>query len=103
MPAAVLAEGLFSGHVGRDSHVRRMLDLVRIVDVNELVGLAAGELRRQATFGGARPQPSGVDAIVAAAADGVGAEALVVTSDAGDIGALLVHADSAAQVKILAV
>lgn len=101
LPAAVLAEGLLTGHPGRDHHVRRLLNLVKVCDVDELLGLAAGKLRTLAIAGGARPPPSGVDAIVAAVADAAGVDVQVITSDPKDMAALLAHADYPDRVTLL--
>lgn len=101
LPAAVLAEGLLTGHAGRDHHVRRLLSLVKVRNVDELLGLAAGKLRTQAIAGRAKRPPSGVDAIVAAVADAAGGEVRLVTSDPDDIAALLAHADHPGRVAIL--
>lgn len=86
VPAAVLAEGVLTGHVGHDYHVRRLLTYVSVSDVDEQTGYAAGDLRQSAIDAGAEPPPSGVDAIVIAEADARAAteEVLVVTSDVDD-------------------
>jgi len=69
VPAAVLAEGVLTGNVGHDYHVRRLLELTKVTDVAEELGYAAGALRQEAIRVGFVPPPSGVDAIVAAEAD----------------------------------
>lgn len=102
-PAAVLAEGLLTGHPGRDHHVLTLLKLIAVRDVDEFLGLAAGRLRTQAIGGRAKPQPSGVDAIVAATADGAGDDVQLITSDPGDMTALLAHADHSSRVSVLRV
>lgn len=101
LPAAVHAEGLLTGHPGRDHKVRQLLGLVNVRDVDELLGLAAGRLRTLAIAGGAKPSPSGVDAIVAAVADAAGDDVTLVTSDPDDMAALLAHADNPDRVAIL--
>lgn len=83
--------------------MRKLLSLVSVRDVDRLTGMAAGRLRSQAIAGGAKTPPSGVDAIVAAVADGVGDDVQLVTSDPGDMAALLAHADHPARVTILSV
>jgi hypothetical protein len=93
----VLAEGLFTGHQGHDFHLRRLLAVVDVVDIDRDFGLTAGRLR-QAAFGtGAGLQPSGVDAIVIAAAEARSAQedVVVITSDVDDLtllGSLCDHA-----------
>ncbi len=105
LPAAVLAEGLLTGHPGRDHHVRRLLSLLMVADVTETLGLVAGELRTGAIRGGAHRPPSGVDAIVVAVADSNAAhdDVEIVTSDTDDIAALLVSGRHAARVSIIRV
>ena len=103
VPAAVLAESVFSGHVGRDHHVRGLLETVDVIDVDEDTGYAAGALRKEAIEGGVDPPPSGVDAIVAAMAD-VRARAddvLIVTSDHDDLELLAASAENARRLTIL--
>lgn len=92
LPTAVLAEGVLTGHPGRDHHVRRLLGLVSFDDIGEAVGHAAGRLRTAATRADADPPPSGVDAMVVAVADQRAStdDVLVVTSDSDDIEALAV-------------
>lgn len=102
VPAAVLAEGVFTGHVGRDHHMHRLLDAVDIVAVDRLIGLAAGGLRSATLASGVDPPPSGVDAIVAAVADARAAHdaVVVLTSDASDLRALVDAGEHAARVAI---
>ncbi len=69
LPAAVLAESVVSGHPGHDFHAQRLLGMLNIIAVDAPLGHAAGALRRAAIAGGQDPPPSGVDTIVAAAAD----------------------------------
>ena len=106
VPAAVLAEGVLTGHPGHDFHVRRLLELVHVTIVDEELGYAAGSLRHGAiSDGGARPAPSGVDAIVAALANacGAGDDVVVVTSDGEDIEMLVSFGDHAARVSVTVV
>jgi predicted nucleic acid-binding protein len=90
LPAAVLAESVLNGHPGHDFHVQRLLEMLNITDVDAPLGHAAGALRRAAIAAGQDPRPSGVDAMVVAAADERAAndEVLFVTSDADDFGLL---------------
>jgi hypothetical protein len=69
VPAAVLAEGVFTGQVGHDHHVRQLLRDVDIATTVEAIGYTAGLLRQNAIVAGMDPAPSGVDAVVAAEAD----------------------------------
>lgn len=87
VPAAVLAEGVLTGHVGHDFHVRRLLELVDVADVDEELGYAAGAIRQEAVRGGIAPVPSGVDAIVVATADAHAAhnDVQIITSDDDDL------------------
>jgi predicted nucleic acid-binding protein len=105
VPSAVLAEGVLTGHVGHDYHVRRLLELANVADVDEELGHAAGALRQEAIRSGFAPPPSGVDAIVAAEADarGGGEDVQIITSDGGDfelLSSLVVHADRLAVVVV---
>ncbi len=102
MPAAVLAEGLLTGHPGRDYHVRRLLEFVAIDSVDEHLGFAAGQLRTQCRRAGTDPPPSGIDAIVVALADAhaVRDEVLIVTSDPEDITALAIHTTTPHRLKV---
>lgn len=102
LPSSVLAEGLLSGHPGRDYHVRRLLEVVDIADVDEELGYAAGLLRRRAMRAGADPAPSGVDATVVAFADRRAAndEVLIVTSDPEDIEALAIFTNHPQRLSI---
>lgn len=100
--AAVLAEGLLSGHPGRDHHMRRLLGLLRVTAVDEQLGLAAGSLRFQALHNGARPAPSGVDALVVALADRRAAadEVVIYTTDRHDIEILSIYARHRAVISV---
>jgi predicted nucleic acid-binding protein len=103
VPAAVLAEGVFSGHVRRDHHVRGLLKTVDVLDVDPDTCYAAGALRQEAIAGGVDPPPSGVEAIVAATAD-VRARAddvVIVTSDPDDLELLAAGADNPRRLTIL--
>ena len=98
LPAAVLAEGVLTGHPGHDFHVQRLLEVLDITSVEAFTGHAAGALRRAAIAGGKDPPPSGVDALVVAAANARAAhtEVVIVTSDRDDfemLGSLAANAD----------
>lgn len=101
MPAAVLAEGVLAGRGGRDHHVRQLLAVVGIRPVDEVLGYAAGDLRRAAVQGGSRRNPSGVDAIVAAAANVAGDDAMIITGDRDDMKALLATAANRDRIKLV--
>jgi predicted nucleic acid-binding protein len=105
LPAAVLAESVLTGRAGRDYQVQRLLELVRIVDVDASMGHAAGALRRAAIDAGMKPPPSGVDTVVVAAADARATHdnVLIVTSDHGDFGILGSVSRNAARLSVLAV
>lgn len=103
LPAAVLAESVLTGHAGHDFHVRRLLDVVNIADVDASTGHAAGALRRAAMGAGMKPPPSGVDTVVAAAADARAAhdDVLIVTSDDDDFQMLGSLATNASRLSVL--
>ena len=103
--SAVLAEGLLTGHPGRDHRVARFLAIVEIADVDEPLGLGAGRLRTRALGDGASPAPSGVDALVVAEADRRAAteEVLIVTSDEDDLSALAGFGHHVDRISILGV
>lgn len=105
VPAAVLAESVLSGHAGHDYHVRRLLDVVNISDVDAVTGHAAGALRRAAIGAGLKPPPSGVDVVVAATADARAAQedVVIATSDYGDFQMLGSLTTNAAQLSVLSV
>ena len=105
LPAAVLAESVLTGHAGHDYHVQRLLDIVTIADVDASTGHAAGALRRAAMGAGIKPPPSGVDTVVAAAADARASndDVLIVTSDDGDFQLLGSLATNAARLSVLLV
>jgi len=101
----VLAEGVLTGNVGHDYHVRRLLELSDVTDVAEELGYAAGALRQEAIRGGFDPPPSGVDAIVAAEADARagGDDVQIITSDGGDFELLASFGTNAARLSLLVV
>ncbi len=105
VPAAVLAEGILTGQVGRDYHVRRLLDLAHVAEVDEELGYAAGALRQDAIRAGLQPSPSGVDAVVAAQADDLaaGGDVQIVTSDNDDMELLASFAEHAERLTVVAV
>lgn len=105
LPAAVLAESVLTGHAGHDYHVRRLLDVVDIAEVDASMGHAAGALRHAAMDAGMEPPPSGVDTMVAAAADASAAhdDVVIVTSDDGDLEMLGSLATNAARLSVLVV
>ncbi len=105
LPAAVLAESVLTGHAGHDFHVRRLLEVVNIADVDSSTGHAAGSLRLASMGAGMKPPPSGVDTLVAAAADARAAhdDVLIVTSDSGDFQMLGTLAANAARLSVLVV
>lgn len=101
----MLAESVLTGHAGHDYHVRRLLDVVNITDVDASTAHAAGALRRGAIGAGVKPCPSGVDAVVAAAADSRAAtdDVLILTSDGGDFEVLASRCSHAARLSLLVV
>ncbi len=105
LPAAVLAESVLTGHPGHDYQVQRLLEVVNVADVDAQSGHAAGGLRRAAMSAAMKPPPSGVDTIVAAAADAHAANehVLIVTSDGDDFQMLGSLATNAARLSVLAV
>lgn len=105
LPAAVLAESVLTGHAGHDFHVRRLLEVANIADVDESTGHAAGALRLASMGAGMKPPPSGVDSVVAAAADARAGhdDVLVVTSDGGDFQMLGSLATNAGRLSVLVV
>jgi hypothetical protein len=104
VPAAVLAEGVFNGHVGHDHHVRQLLTHVNIAPVDEPLGYTAGALRQSAIGAGMDPPPSGVDAVVAAEADtrAAGDDVRIITTDDDDLELLASLAINAARLSVLA-
>jgi predicted nucleic acid-binding protein len=102
----MMAEGLFTGRVGHDYAVNRLLREVDAVDVDQRLGLAAGALRQEAMRAGPDdPPPSGVDAIVAALADSrASADSVrILTSDLEDLQLLASLGANADRVSVLAV
>ncbi|HEX4820119.1 MAG TPA: hypothetical protein VFV00_07915 [Acidimicrobiales bacterium] len=104
VPAAVLAEGVLTGHVGHDHHVRQLLALVDVADTTEAIGYSAGSLRQGAIAAGPQPAPSGVDAVVAAEADARAAneDVQIITSDDDDLELLASLATNAERLSVLA-
>lgn len=104
-PAAVLAESVFTGNIGHDDHVRRLLAVVDITAVEAAVGHVAGATRRAATGDGLDPAPSGVDVIVVAEADTRAArdDVRMVTSDGGDVEVLASLAANARRLSLVIV
>jgi len=102
MPAAVLAEGVLTGHPGRDYHTQRLLTFVDTQPVDEDLGHSAGKLRVMARRSGANPLPSGVDAMVVAFADSRAAnnDVVIITSDPDDLRALATHADHTRRIHV---
>jgi predicted nucleic acid-binding protein len=105
VPAAVLAESVFTGNPGHDFHVRRLLELVAVDPVDEALGHAAGSLRRAAMGSGLHPPPSGVDSVVAAAADARAShdEVTILTTDGGDFQMLGALTNNAGRLSVLVV
>jgi len=105
LSAAVLAESVLTGHAGHDFHVRRLLEVVNIADVDASTGHAAGALRLASMGAGMKPPPSGVDTAVAAAADARAAhdDVVIVTSNGGDFQMLGSLATNAARLSVLVV
>jgi hypothetical protein len=101
----VLAEGVLTGHIGHDYHVRRLLALAHVVDVDVELGYAAGTLRQEAIGAGFDPPPSGVDAVVAAEADDLatGEDVQIITTDGDDMELLASLAEHAGRLTVLAV
>lgn len=104
VPAAVLAEGVLTGHVGYDHHVRQLLALVAVAATTEAIGYSAGSLRQGAIAAGLRPAPSGVDAVVAAEADARAAneDVRILTSDDDDLELLASLATNVERLSVLA-
>ena len=104
VPAAVLAEGVLTGRVGHDHHVRQLLGLVDVAATAEAIGYSAGSLRQGAIAAGLQPAPSGVDAVVAAEADARAAneDVQIITSDDDDLELLASLAANAERLSVLA-
>lgn len=80
--------------------------LIAVLDTGGVEGLApAGALRRAAMGAGMKPPPSGVDAVVAAAADARAehGDVVIVTSDHGDFQMLGSLATNAPRLSVLVV
>lgn len=105
VPAAVLAEGVLRGHPGHDYHVQRLLEITSVAVVDQSLGQAAGQLRRTAIGKRRKSVPSGVDAVVVAAADthAASAEVVIVTSDRDDIEVLCSSATNGDRLSVLVV
>ena len=105
LPAAVLAESVHTGHAGHDFHVRRLLEVLNIADVDASIGYAAGALRLASMAAGMKPPPSGVDVVVAAVADARAKhdDVLIVTSHDGDFQMVGSLATNAARLSVLVV
>ena len=101
----MLAEGVLTGHVGHGYHVRRLLDLAYVADVDEELGYSAGALRQAAIRAGFDPPPSGVDAVVAAEADDLanGDDVQIITSDGDDVELLASLAEHAGRLAVVVV
>ncbi|HUP86437.1 MAG TPA: hypothetical protein VM143_12285 [Acidimicrobiales bacterium] len=84
LPAAVLAESVLTGHARHDFHVRRLLDVVNIPDVDASTAHAAGSLRLASMGAGMKPPP-------------------FVTSDDGEFEMLGSLATNAARLSVLVV
>lgn len=98
VPAAVLAEGVFTGHPGHDLHVGRLLAVIEVAPLDRDLGLEAGALRGQALREQPDNLPSAVDAVVVAVADALAArdDVVMITSDPDDLellGSFAEHAD----------
>lgn len=104
VPAAVLAEGVFTEHVGHDHHVRQLLSYTYIAATAEPIGYSAGTLRQGTIAAGVDPAPSGVDAVVAAEADAraVNEHVQIITSDDDDLELLASLATNAERLFVLA-
>lgn len=96
VPAVVLTEALTGDH-RRNFHVNRLLEARQAREVDETQAREAARLR---TATGRAGSISSVDANVAAAA-GARPDAVVLTSDPGDLGALAKH--TASPIAIVAV
>lgn len=93
VPAVVLTEALTGDH-WRDVHANRLLQTCQIRDVDESQSRDAARLR---TATGRAGTISAVDALVAALA-ARSSDAVVLTSDPQDLGALVQHASPAIRV-----
>lgn len=73
----------------RDAAVHRIVKAIRLVEVSERIGFAAGRLRASATAARRKPRDLTVDAVVAATALVLPAPVVVLTSDPDDLRLLL--------------
>jgi predicted nucleic acid-binding protein len=98
IPAAALAE-VITGRAKTDAPIERLIKQVgNTLDCGERLAKAAGVLRTKAVRRKKLP-PSGIDAIVAAATVAC-QPSIVLTTDADDVGALLVAAELATVIRI---
>lgn len=93
VPSVVLAEALTGDH-RRDFATNRLLHACQIRDVTELQAREAARLR---TATRRASDISATDAVVMAVAESV-SDAVVLTSDPGDLGALAAHTTAAVTV-----
>lgn len=73
----------------RDVAVHRIVKAIRLVEVTERIGFAAGRLRGAASPVRRKPRDLTVDAVVAATALALPPPVVVLTSDPGDLRLLL--------------
>ena len=98
IPAAALAE-VITGRAKNDAPIERLIKQVgNTMDCGETLAKAAGVLRTKAIRRKKLP-PSGIDAIVAAATAAC-QPSIVLTTDADDMGALLVAAELATVIRV---
>ena len=98
IPAVTFAE-VISGRPRTDAAVERLVKRVaNTVDCGETLAKAAGILRARAS-GSKKFSPSGIDAIVAAVADG-SQPSIVLTTDADDMSTLLVSTELATVIRV---
>ncbi|WP_395729026.1 PIN domain-containing protein [Nakamurella sp.] len=74
---------------GRDAAVHRVAKALRLVEVTEQIGFAAGRLRAAAATARRKPRDLTVDAVVAATALVLTSPVVVLTSDPRDLRLLL--------------
>ncbi len=98
IPAAALAE-VITGRAKTDAPIERLIKQVgNIMNCGERLAKTAGVLRTKAIRGTKLP-PSGVDAIVAAAAVAC-QPSIILTTDADDMNALLVTAELSTVIRV---
>ncbi len=98
IPAAALVE-VITGRAKTDAPIERLIKQVgNLLDCGERLAKAAGVLRTKEVRRKKLP-PSGIDAIVAAATIAC-QPAIVLTTDADDMGALLVAAELATVIRV---